>query len=285
MSAAREIAPAAAGVLRSGVAKAEVQTLRAGQPAGRARVDRVAVEAPLEIRLGGQAATVLMRTPGDDEDLVRGFLFGEGMVGRAEDIAALRRPAGLQGDEVGNVIAVDLAPGCKRQPFERLFYSSTSCGVCGKNSIAQLAVRGAPSASRVTVGRRVLAQLPDRLRAAQAIFGETGGVHAAGLFTPTGELCAVREDVGRHNATDKVIGWALATGKTPLQQHVLLVSGRVSYEILQKAIAAGIPVIAAVGAPSSLAIDLAEQFAVTLVGFLGAASMNVYACPDRVGEP
>jgi FdhD protein len=259
--------------------EAVVEVRRFGAPP-----DRVAVEAPLEIRLGAKISTVLMRTPGDDEELVLGFLFTEGMISRAGDVVALRRPEGLTGDERGNVIAVELSPSLKLPPFERLFYSSSSCGVCGKNAIAQLAVRAAPSTSTLTVSRGVLRQLPARMRAAQAVFLETGGVHASGVFTSAGELVAVREDVGRHNALDKIAGWALASGRAPMTDHLLLVSGRVSYEIVQKAIAAGIPFIAAVGAPSSLAVDLAEQFGVTLVGFLREDSMNVYTNPQRLIE-
>lgn len=258
-------------------------------PDGAARVDRVAVEAPLELRIstpggGRPASTVLMRTPGDDEELVRGFLYSEGLIARAADVVELRRPEGLSGDERGNVIAVVLAAGRALAPAERLFYSSSACGACGKNSIAELAVRGAPStsSSTVRVPRATLAALPDPLRAAQPLFAETDGVHASALFTSDGELVAVREDVGRHNALDKLVGWALAAGRIPLDKNILLVSGRASYEILQKSIAAGISVVAAVGAPSSLAIELAEQFGVTLVGFLRGAAMNVYTVPERV---
>jgi FdhD protein len=252
---------------------------------GVARVDRVAVEAPLELRISAPGArttsTVLMRTPGarpeEDEELARGFLFTEGLIARAADVVAMRRPEGLTGDERGNVLAVELAAAIALAPAERLFYSSSACGACGKSSIAQLAVRARPAiSSTVRVSRATLAALPDRLRAAQPLFAETGGVHAAALFTPDGALVAAREDVGRHNAVDKLVGWALAAGQIPLDKNILLVSGRASYEILQKAIAAGLPVVAAVGAPSSLAIDLAEQFAITLIGFLRNTSLNVY---------
>ena len=268
----------------SSVVDAAVQTLRAGRAASAPRSDRLAVEAPLEMRLGGKAATVLMRMPGDDEELVRGFLFSEGMIARANDIVALSRPPGLTGDERGNVISVELSPKLRLPPFERLFYSSSSCGVCGKTSIASLAVRAQPSTSRISVRRSVLGALPARMRQAQDAFLQTGGVHASGLFLPDGALIAVREDVGRHNALDKIIGWGLAEGRVPFTDHVLLVSGRVSFEIIQKAIAAGLPFVAAVGAPSSLAVDLAEQFGLTLVGFLREDSMNVYANGQRVAE-
>ncbi len=248
-----------------------------------ARRDQVIVEAPLEIRIGGKPATVLMRTPGDDLELVRGFLYGEDLIPDVDAIVALERPPGLVGDELGNVLDVTLSPSVARALPERLFYSSSSCGVCGKRSIAQLAVRaGATRPGSFEVRRALVQSLPDRLRAAQPLFTATGGVHAAALFDEAGLLVAVREDVGRHNAVDKLVGWALAERRLPLQGLGLVVSGRVSYEILQKAIAAGLPLVAAVGAPSSLAIDLAEQFDVTLVGFLRAGSLNVYAGRRRI---
>jgi FdhD protein len=177
---------------------------------------------------------------------------------------------------------VALAPSVRVAPPERLFYASSSCGVCGKSSIAQLAVRAPLCTSTLQVARARLTELPERLRAAQPRFAATGGLHAAALFDADGRLQAVREDVGRHNALDKLIGWALADGRLPLGSSLLLVSGRVGYEIVQKALAAGLPLIAAVGAPSSLAVDLAEQFGVTLVGFLRGDGMNVYARADRI---
>jgi FdhD protein len=258
-----------------------IHTLADGAPE-RDRMDWVAVEAPLEIRIGGRPATVLMRTPGDDEELVRGFLFSEGIIARADDIVSLFRPPNLTAAQEGNVLAVELATTRKPAGLDRNFYSSSSCGVCGKKTIASLEVKGAVSGSRWTVERSVLVALPELLRAAQPTFAKTGGVHASGLFTPDGELVAAREDVGRHNALDKLIGWALAEGRIPLSDHLLLVSGRVSYEIVQKAVSAALPLIAAVGAPSSLAIELAERFNLTLVGFLRHDAMNVYANPARV---
>jgi FdhD protein len=264
------------------VATAQVERLTDDAARSAPQPDRIAVEAPLEIRFGGKSATVLMRTPGDDEELVRGFLFSEGIIGRAADVMALRRPPDLTGDEAGNVLIVDLVPSLARAPLERSFYSSASCGVCGKTSIASLAIRVQPTASRLTVKREVLGGLPDKMRASQAAFRETGGVHASGLFTADGTLITLREDVGRHNALDKLIGWALGAGRIPLADSVLLVSGRVAYEIVQKAIVAGLPVLAAVGAPSSLAAQLAERFHVTLVGFLRPDTMNVYAHGERI---
>jgi FdhD protein len=245
-------------------------------------MDRVAVEAPLEIRFGTKPVTVLMRTPGDDEELVRGFLFSEGIVSRVDEILSLGRPTNATAAEQDNVITVQLATARTALPIERNFYSSSSCGVCGKKTIASLEVKGAVSQSRMTVEPDVLATLPERLRAAQPTFAKTGGVHASGLFTPHGELVVAREDVGRHNALDKLIGWALAAGRIPLSDYLLLVSGRVSYEIVQKAVSASLPLIAAVGAPSSLAVNLAERFNITLVGFLRPNTMNVYANPERV---
>jgi FdhD protein len=259
---------------------ARVQTL--ADDAARERMDCVAVEAPLEVRIGGKPATVLMRTPGHDEELVRGFLFSEGLIASAADILAMERPTGLTDAQQGNVLAVRLASTRAGSGLDRQFYSSSSCGVCGKKSIASLEVRGPVATSRLSVPRQVLGRLPERLRAEQPAFALTGGVHASGLFTAAGELAAVREDVGRHNALDKLIGWALAAGKLPLSDNVLLVSGRVSYELVQKAVVAGLPFIAAVGAPSSLAVELAERFGITLVGFLRPDALNVYAHAVRV---
>jgi FdhD protein len=262
-----------------------VQAL-AGDASAVTRMDRVAAEAPLEIRIAGKPVTILMRTPGHDEELVRGFLFSEGLITQATDITAIERPADLEVPERGNVIAVQLAApanGARRvDGIDRLFYSSSSCGVCGKKTIASLAVHGPVCESTMKVSRRMLASLPDLLRTAQPTFDLTGGVHASGLFTPQGELVAVREDVGRHNALDKMIGWALAESRMPLSEYLLLVSGRVSYEIVQKAVAASLPVIAAVGAPSSLAAELAQRFKITLIGFLRRGAMNVYATAERV---
>jgi FdhD protein len=240
------------------------------------RMDAVAVEAPLEIRFAGRPATVLMRTPGHDEELVRGFLFGEGIISRADDILSMHRPDGLPGPLAGNVIDVRLSAPRRRPGLDRPFLSSASCGACGKRSIESLEIGAARLESAIRVRRDVLNSLPQRLRDAQPTFSLTGGVHASGLFTPDGELVAVREDVGRHNAVDKLIGWALGENLIPLDERVLLLSGRVSYELVQKAVMASIPIVAAVGAPSSLAVDIAERFNLTLVGFLRPGTMNVY---------
>ncbi|HZI50806.1 MAG TPA: formate dehydrogenase accessory sulfurtransferase FdhD [Terriglobia bacterium] len=244
--------------------------------------DWIASEAPLEVRIGGIPTTVLMRTPGHDEELVRGFLYGEGVVTAAEEVLSIGPVHSSPEDVGGSVINVQLAPTRKGRALDREFYSNASCGVCGKKTIESLEVKGTIAKSRLTVSGSLLRRLPDRLRDAQTTFARTGGVHASGLFTADGDLVALREDVGRHNALDKIIGWALAEGRLPLTNYLLLVSGRVSYEIVQKAVVAGIPFIAAVGAPSSLAVDLAARFDLTLVGFLKPDSMNIYTHPERV---
>jgi len=248
------------------------------------RMDCIAVEAPLELWLGGKPATVLMRTPGHDEELVQGFLFSEGIITCKEDIVSTQRPQDLTGPQKGNVLKVLLRALHSLQGVDRMFYSNASCGVCGKKTIASLEVRGPVSESTLKVKRRVLAGLPRALKEAQPTFAKTGGVHASALVSMEGEVVAVREDVGRHNALDKLIGWALNAGKIPLSDYLLLVSGRVSYEIVQKAVSASLPMIAAVGAPSSLAVELAERFNLTLVGFLRADALNVYANGERVVE-
>ncbi len=266
------------------IAEAAVWRMPAGAEA-RLDDDALAVEEPLELRIGGRPTTVIMRTPGHDEELARGFLYTEGLITTAADLVAARRPERLRPDEVGNVLELEVAPALVRvRPFQRNFYASSSCGVCGKSSLAAIEVKSPPVASDLRVSRALLASLPERLGAAQAAFARTGGLHAAALFDEAGALVAAREDVGRHNAVDKLIGWALAAERVPASRAVLMVSGRTSFEILQKAIAAGVPVVCAVSAPSSLAVALAERFNVTLVGFLRGASMNVYAHRERVTD-
>ncbi len=250
------------------------------------RADLLAVEEPLEIRVDGEPLTVTMRTPGDDIDLTAGFLFTEGLLTGLGDVHEIRMC-----DE--NVAAVTVADdggllktgGVDRfQSAARNFLTTSACGVCGKDSIEAIRVRSAfdVAADPVRVSPAVLAGLPGRLRDAQRVFSRTGGLHAAGLFTPDGTLLVLREDVGRHNAVDKVAGWALRSGLVPLTGHVLLVSGRASFELAQKAIMIGLPVLAAVSAPSSLAVSLAEEGGMTLVGFLRGTTMNVYTGPQRV---
>ena len=258
------------------------------------RADLLAAEEPLGIRIDGQAVSLTMRTPGDDIDLTAGFLVSEGIVTSAADIAGIRICDGSQcdhdhsGDELGNIADVTLRAGLTARPgLRRNFLTSSACGVCGKSSIADLRVPVSYQlrSDQVTISTEVLAGLPDALRRAQRVFDRTGGLHAAGLFTATGSLLAVREDVGRHNAVDKLVGWALQGGRLPLAGCVLLVSGRASFELVQKAVLAGIPVMAAVSAPSSLAAELAEDAGLTLVGFLRGRSMNVYTAPERITRP
>jgi FdhD protein len=252
------------------------------------RPDTLVVEEPLEIRVGGKALSVTMRTPGDDFDLVTGFLTTEGVTGSVEDVREIRYCAGatVDGENTYNVVDVDLAEGVAAPDasLERNFYTTSSCGVCGKASIDAIRTqtRWPVAGDDCEVDSAVLCGLPDSLRVAQRVFDRTGGLHAAGLFTVGGELKVLREDVGRHNAVDKVIGWAAREGLLPLRGHVLMVSGRASFELTQKALMAGIPVLAAVSAPSSLAVDLAVDVGMTLVGFLRGESMNVYAGDQRV---
>ncbi len=252
------------------------------------RPDTLAAEEPLEIRVGGRALTVTMRTPGHDFDLAAGFLVSEGVVSVAEQLAAIRYCAGAAPDGANtfNVVDVVLAPGVPAPDasLERNFYTTSSCGLCGKASLeavrtsAQWGVADDP----LGIAPETLAALPDRLRAAQRVFDSTGGLHAAGLFTDEGELLCLREDVGRHNAVDKVVGHAVRSGLLPLRGTILMVSGRASFELVQKALMAGIPMLAAVSAPSSLAVDLAADSGLTLVGFLRGNSMNVYAGAERL---
>jgi FdhD protein len=258
------------------------------------RADELASEEPLGIRIDGQAISLTMRTPGDDIDLAAGFLVSEGIVATAADIESIRICDGHQcsaghaheaGETVGNIADVVLRPGLTVRPdLRRSFLTSSACGVCGKAAIEDLRVpsRFEIFEDQVLVTADVLARLPDALRDAQRVFERTGGLHAAGLFSATGELLVVREDVGRHNAVDKVVGWALQAGLLPLSGRILLVSGRASFELVQKAALAGIPVLAAVSAPSSLAVQLAADAGLTLVGFLRGGSMNVYSGAQRV---
>jgi FdhD protein len=255
------------------------------------RPDTVAAEEPLEIRLGGAPLAVTMRTPGDDFDLVHGFLMTEGVIGSAGDVAGLRYCNSVddEGRNTYNVVDVDLAPGIEAPDtaLDRNFYTSSSCGVCGKASIDAIRTKTRFDVARdpLRLPLTVLLALPDRLRAAQQVVDKTGGLHAAGLFTSTGELLALREDVGRHNAVDKVVGDGVRLGRLPLAGHVLMVSGRASFELTQKAAMAGIPVLAAVSAPSSLAVELAREVGITLVGFLRGDGCNVYTRPERIALP
>jgi FdhD protein len=237
------------------------------------RDDVVAVEEPLEIRVDGRALTVTMRTPGHDEELALGFLHGEGLIDGP-------RPAGPTEDFAANIVEVQ-GP-LSHDPGERRFYTTSSCGVCGKGALEEVAVHSAPLPEGPAIDRALLAGLPDRL--VQPAFERTGGVHATGLFTPGGELLLAREDVGRHNAMDKVIGRALLDGRVPLGELVLCVSGRLSFELVQKAAVAGAPILVGVGAPSSLAISLADDRGMTLCGFARRGSVNVYTRPERIRD-
>ncbi|MFJ5810658.1 MULTISPECIES: formate dehydrogenase accessory sulfurtransferase FdhD [unclassified Streptomyces] len=254
-----------------------------------ARPDTLVAEEPLEIRLNGKPLAITMRTPGDDFALAVGFLVSEGVLARTSDVQAVTYCEGAtsDGSNTYNVVNVQLAAGVPVPDItlERNVYTTSSCGLCGKASLD--AVRTATrfpgiEADPVRVSADLLSLLPDRLRAAQKVFDRTGGLHAAGLFSAEGELLDLREDVGRHNAVDKIVGRALQAGRLPLTGSVLLVSGRASFELAQKAVMAGIPVLAAVSAPSSLAVDLAVETGLTLVGFLRGPDMNIYAGEQRV---
>jgi FdhD protein len=235
--------------------------------------DVVAVEEPLEIRVDSEALAITMRTPGHDEELALGFLYGEGLIDGP-------RTAGPTDDFANNI--VEVAGPLTREPSRRRFYTTSSCGVCGKGALEEVAVYSAPLARGPSVARSLLAELPSHLE--QPTFEHTGGLHATGLFTPNGELLHTREDVGRHNAMDKVIGRALLEGLVPLGERILCVSGRLSFELVQKAAVAGAPILVGVGAPSSLAISLADERGLTLCGFARGGNVNVYTHPDRVRE-
>jgi len=261
-----------------------------GPPESTTRADFLAAEEPLGIRVDGTALTVTMRTPGDDIELAAGFLVSEAVVRSPDDVAEIKLCDGAScghGDheDLGNIADVSLAQGVLvTAGARRNFMTTSACGVCGKASIEDICVlpHAALAEDQTRFSPTVLASLPGRLREAQRVFSRTGGLHAAGLFTATGEVVAVREDVGRHNAVDKIVGWALLSGRLPLSGCALLVSGRASFELVQKAVLAGIPLLAAVSAPSSLAVSLAEQAGLTLVGFLRGPSMNVYAGAERL---
>jgi FdhD protein len=252
------------------------------------RPETLAVEEPLEIRVNGAPVTVTMRTPGSDIELAQGFLLTEGIVAGRDDVQTIRYcdGRGTDGTNTYNVLDVTLAPGVKMPDLDvtRNFYTTSSCGVCGKASLeaVRLISRFSPGEDPATVAATTLKVMPDQLRGAQKVFASTGGLHAAALFGLDGTMFAVREDIGRHNAVDKVIGWALEHGRIPMGASVLLVSGRASFELTQKALMAGIPVLAAVSAPSSLAVSLAEESGITLVAFLREDSMNVYTRADRI---
>ena len=252
------------------------------------RPETLVVEEPLEIRVNGTAVAVTMRTPGSDVELAQGFLLTEGVIGHRDDVLTVRYCKGAWPDNVNtyNVLDATLSPDVAMPQVDitRNFYTTSSCGVCGKASLDTVRTisRYSPGDDASTVKADTLSAMPEQLRTEQKVFASTGGLHGAALFDTDGGVLAVREDIGRHNAVDKVIGWALEQDRIPLTGTVLLVSGRASFELTQKAVMAGIPVLAAVSAPSSLAVDLASQSGVTLVAFLRGESMNVYTRPDRI---
>ncbi len=252
-----------------------------------ARPDSLAAEEPLEIRIGGEPLTVTMRTPGHDFDLVAGFLVSEGLAAGPDDLASLRYCAGTDADGLNTYNVIDaVLPRTAAVPvsLHRNLLTSSACGICGRETIESIRGRVPHdlAADRLRITADTLYGLPDSLRAAQKVFDSTGGLHAAGLFTADGELLCLREDVGRHNAVDKVVGWALREDRLPLTGHLLMVSGRASFELTQKAAMAGLPLLAAVSAPSSLAVDLAADLGLTLVGFLRDRSANVYTAAERI---
>lgn len=254
------------------------------------RPDALAAEEPLEIRVDGRALAVTMRTPGHDVELAHGFLLTEGVIGDVADVSTARYcdSVGPDGRNTYNVLDLALAEGVPppETGVERNFYTTSSCGVCGKAALdaVKLRTRFPPAGDPCAVSPQVLASLPTTMREQQRVFSSTGGLHAAGLFGTDGSVLEVREDVGRHNAVDKVVGAALLAGRVPLAGTVLMVSGRASFELVQKAAMAGIPVLAAVSAPSSLAVDLAEEQGITLIGFLRGESMNVYTGVHRIAR-
>jgi FdhD protein len=251
------------------------------------RDEKLAVEEPLEIRLAGRRFTLTMRTPGHDEELAAGFLFAEGFINNATELGEIRSVRGRKGAPDPNAIDVILnvpADGLRAR-LKRNFVMSSSCGVCGKTSIDSIRRRVAPASDSAQVLPATLLSLPEKLRAGQRVFAATGGLHGAAIFSLDGTMLAIREDVGRHNAVDKVVGYALTNTMVPLSRHLMMVSGRLSFEIVQKAAAAGVPILAAVSAPSSLAVELAEEVGTTLVGFLRDGSFNIYTRPDRISRP
>ncbi|MEU4810987.1 formate dehydrogenase accessory sulfurtransferase FdhD [Nocardia fluminea] len=254
-------------------------------PAGRIeRPDTLAVEEPLEVRVDGRSLTVTMRTPGNDIDLVHGFLFGEGIIASAEDLVTARYCAGTDSEGHNTYNVLDLRLRNPVPIHTRNFLTTGACGLCGKTALDEVRTHSRfpiPHAA-VSIGIDTLTDLPKQLRAGQKLFDATGGLHAAGLFTTDGTLLALREDIGRHNAVDKVIGWAVRENRVPAHDLVLVVSSRASFELAQKAVMAGIPILAAVSAPSALAVDLAAEADLTLIGFLRAESMNIYTGEHRV---
>lgn len=246
--------------------------------------DYLAVEEPLEIRIGDTPISVTMRTPGDDLELVAGFLFTEGIISNRSE---LRRLEPVASATANNTIAAELMGGNGESlhGLQRNFFAASSCGICGKATIDSVRVRGIKAPNKhFKIGAGVLCSLPEKLRESQAVFGRTGALHAAAAFTASGELLILREDIGRHNAVDKVVGWALLNDRLPLSESVLMVSGRGGFEIVQKALIGGVPVLASVSAPSSLAVQIAREFSMTLVGFLRGKRFVIYSGGDRLQD-
>ena len=272
--------------IRRNVATALVREVRGGR--AREHADRLAAEEPMEIRVEGPGSEALsvavtMRTPGGDFELAAGFLFTEGLIGSRDEIRRVSYCEDLAPDEQHyNVVTVELTGAFDAERLKRNFYTTSSCGICGKATLEHVEVACARVAPGPEVSGEVISRLPNELRRAQRVFDQTGGLHAAGLFAPTGKLLSLREDVGRHNAVDKVVGEALLAGDVPLAGRILFVSGRTSFEIVQKAGVAGIPVVAAVSAPTSLAVDAADRLGMTVVGFVRDERFNVYTHPDRI---
>ena len=253
-----------------------------GKARPRKKLDAVAREEPLEIRVRGQSVAVTMRTPGNDAELAAGFLLSEGLIGRRSDVIEIAPCQTANGPE--NTLNVFLAPAVEVD-FARLtrhVFASSSCGLCGKASIDEVHQHFPPVTSKAAISRDLLASLPDRMKVAQRTFARTGGLHAAAIFDLKGRLLTLREDIGRHNAVDKTLGWGFLENRLPFDSHLLLVSGRASFEIIQKALAARIPIIAAVSAPSSLAVEFARESRQTLIGFLRGDTMNVYSGAERL---
>jgi FdhD protein len=272
--------------LRRTVAPTRVLSVRSGTPVS--RPDRLASEEPMEIRAAGpgqeaESVAVTLRTPGNDFELAVGFLYTEGLIGSREDVASVAYCAALLPEEQQyNIVTVELTRPFDGSALKRNFYATSSCGICGKASIDQVRVRCGPLESGPIVAGSTVLALPAKLRAAQRIFEETGGLHASGLFDAEGNVVSVREDIGRHNAVDKLVGQSVLAGTIPLSDRVLMVSGRVSFEIVQKAAIAGVPIVCAVSAPSNLAVDTADELGMTLAGFVREDSFNVYTHDERI---
>jgi FdhD protein len=272
--------------IRRTVSPARILSVKGGAPV--TRPDRLASEEPMEIRAAGpgqepESVAVTLRTPGNDFELAVGFLFTEGLIGSRDEVSSVAYCVDLPADEQQyNIVTVELGRPFDGSALKRNFYSTSSCGICGKASIDQVHVRCARLEPGPMVAGSVVLALPEKLRAAQRIFEETGGLHAGGLFDARGTMLCIREDIGRHNAVDKLVGQGVLAGSVPFSDRVLMVSGRVSFEIVQKAGVAGIPILCAVSAPSNLAVDTAKELGMTLVGFVRGTSFNVYSHPERI---